>query len=317
MDWKTALGKALKFLPLIGIVLFVYIIYTIGIEKITSAFVIIPFYFFILAIVPLFPRLLLYALRWQYISKKQKINADLIYFYKLSFVSIYYGLITPGAVGWYIKIFYLRKKCNAAIEKCVTNALLDGTIGGLVGLFIALIGAIVFFDRFPGFFPIILLFFILNIVALVIFLKKSRGNKIFKYIIRPLIPKKYKDRADQSLDSFYEDIPRLRDLIIPFLIESVCWVLLALQTYIFVLAFSINIPFTSFIFIHTISLIAVALMPVTIGGLGVREGAMVYMLLSFGVKPEISFVISFCGFLVKLLTPAIIGLFISFKEKMK
>jgi uncharacterized protein (TIRG00374 family) len=230
---------------------------------------------------------------------------------------LYYGLITPGAVGWYIKIFYLRKKTKVSIEKCVTNALIDGTVGGLAGLTISLIGSIIFFDRFPSFLPMLLVFFTLNIVALIIFMKKSRANKIFKFIVRPLIPKKFRDRVDQSIESFYEDMPRLRDLVIPFLIESVCWVLLALQTYIFVIAFSVNISFTTFIFIHAISLIAVALMPISVGGLGVREGAIVYMLLSFGVRPEISFVISFCGFTVKMLTPAIIGMFLSFKEKIK
>ena len=59
---------------------------------------------------------------------------------------------------------------------------------------------------------------------------------------------------------------------------------------------------------------AIGLIPITIGGLGIREGALVVLLLAFGIKEEVAFVISIAGLIVKLLIPAIVGMIIAFKE---
>jgi uncharacterized membrane protein YbhN (UPF0104 family) len=60
--------------------------------------------------------------------------------------------------------------------------------------------------------------------------------------------------------------------------------------------------------------VAVGLIPITIGGLGVREGAFVVLLIKFGVTQEVAFVISIAGLIVKLLIPAIVGMIIAFRE---
>ena len=45
MDWKKIdFNKIWKFVPILGLIVFAYIIYTIGIEKIANTFVLIPFY---------------------------------------------------------------------------------------------------------------------------------------------------------------------------------------------------------------------------------------------------------------------------------
>ena len=61
-------------LPLIGIIIFVYIIIDIGIEKIGHSLLLIsPFYFFI-ALLFIVPRVVLSSYKWLLISKKQKLN---------------------------------------------------------------------------------------------------------------------------------------------------------------------------------------------------------------------------------------------------
>jgi len=309
MDFK-------KLLPIIGILLFVYILIDTGIYKIANAFSLIPIQFFILGFIPYFLVLLLTIVKWQYLSKKQQMAFTNLQLVKISLISRFYGNVTPGGFGGYIRIFYLRKFSKASIEKCLVNMLIDVTTGSIIGFSIALIGSIVLIEAVPGFFPVILLFLIFYATTFVIFMKKSGGKKIYKYFIRRLIPKKFKDRTDKSFESLYEDIPRLRDTIFPMLIEIIIWTAIGAQVYFFALAFSLNIPIHMFILIHTISVVSVVILPISIGGLGVREGAFVFILHNFyGVEKEIALVISLSGYIVKMLIPTVLGMIIAIKER--
>ena len=317
MDWKKIDFKKLwKFVPIIGLILFIYIIISIGIEKIANAFVLIPVHIYIIASLPVILRVFIYGYKWEYISKKQKIDLSFFYYLKITLVCMFYSLVTPGGLGWHIRIFYLQKKTKIPIEKCITNSLLDTVTGALVGLSFSFIGSIVLFNYFPGLFPIFSILLILNILAFVFFIKKRRGNKFFNILIKPIIPKKYREKFDQSIDSFYQDIPRIRDLIIPLLLEVFIWIIIATEVYIIGLPFSIDsfISYPLFIFVHTISIIAIGLLPISIGGFGIREGSFVILLLAFGVKQEVAFVISLAGVIVKLVIPSIVGMIIAFRE---
>ena len=100
------------------------------------------------------------------------------------------------------------------------------------------------------------------------------------------------------------------------MIEVFIWIIIATEVYIIGFAFSLDsyISYPVFILVHSISIIAVGIIPITIAGLGVREGTFVVLLLFFGVKEEIAFVISIAGLIVKLLIPAILGMIIAFRE---
>jgi glycosyltransferase 2 family protein len=318
MNWnKKKLKKIVNFLPIFGLILFVYIIVNIGIEQIANTFIKIPFYFYILSFIPTFPRILLYALKWQHINKKQKIYINFFEVIKITLISTFYGVVTPGGYGLHIKVFHLSKKTKAPLAKCITNSLIDASTSYIVGVALSLIGAIILIDKFPGFAPIFVLYLIVLVFLFVVFMRKNDGSKIFKFVIKSLIPKKYKEKLDKSVNLLYEDIPKYKDLIIPMIYELVIWIILGIQTYILAQAFSINISFSIFILIHTISVVIISLIPISVGGLGVREGTFVVLLGLYGVEKEIAFVISLSGFIVKMVIPGIIGMFLSFKKEYK
>ena len=312
---KIDLKKIKKFIPIIGIILFLYIIIDIGVKEIVDTFSLIPIQYYILAILLFIPRLIITVYKWRYLCKKQKMSIGSLDLSKINLLSNYYGSLTPGGIGGYIRVFYLKKISKASLEKCLVNMLIDTTTASIVGFFIAVIGAIVLIDKLPGLFPILMIFFMLNVTAFVVFMKKRSGSKILNFIIRPLIPKKYKEKIDQSFESLYEDIPRLKDMVIPFIIEFIIWIIIGIQVYIIALAFSIDIPFHMFLLIHTISVVAIFILPISIGGLGVREGTFVYLLHNlYGIEPHISVVISLSGFMVKFILPTFLGMLLSFRK---
>lgn len=298
--------KIRNLIPIIGVILLIYIIIDIGLENIVHSLLLIsPIYFFI-ALFLIIPRVLLAAYKWLIICRKQKMDFHLFYIIKIFLINVFYGFITPASIGGFISIYYIKKKANVKWEKSITNSLLDGSTELIAGLSLALIGSIILIEHYPSIFPTILFVFLLNTILFIILLNKEKGELLFRVLIRRFIPEKLKTKVDESIEAFYEDIPRLKDLIIPLILEYVVWIIMGAQVYIIALGFSINIPFYQFILIYMISFIA-GIIPISIGGLGVREGTLVLLLLKFDVAPDVSFVISLIGYLLTNLIPGIIG----------
>jgi len=303
--------------PVVGIIIFIYIILDIGIEKIAYTFISIPILYYFFALIIFIPRLYLTSYKWLIISKKQKFNFDLFFLANLFLKTMFFGSITPGAIGLHLRIYYLKKRSKESIEKCLTNSLIETSISLIGSLFLALIGSIILFNFFPEFILIISLFFIFYVIVFVVLIWKKGGRKIFNFLVKYFIPNKYRSTTFKSIDSLYQDIPKIRDLAFPFLIELIVRVIAASQVYIIALAFSIDIPFIYFIFMSFISVALSHVLPISIGGLGIREGIFIYLLSKFGVNSEIAFVISLSGFIVKLMIPGLIGLIIPLRKKKK
>ena len=94
MDWKKINFKKLtRFLPIIGVIIFVYMIYAIGAEKIANTFASIPLHIYVLAFIPSIVRVFLSALKSQYIAKKQKISLPFVEYTKIVLMSINHVII--------------------------------------------------------------------------------------------------------------------------------------------------------------------------------------------------------------------------------
>ena len=103
------LKKLGKFIPIIGLVLFIYIIHDIGIDKIAKAFSQIPIQYLALASILLIPRFLLFTYGWYYLCKKQKMYPGFYFLFKTYFIGIFYGNVIPGGIGGHIRILYLKE----------------------------------------------------------------------------------------------------------------------------------------------------------------------------------------------------------------
>jgi len=297
-----------KILPIIGIILFIYIISDIGIYKILETFLIIPPYFFIIALVLFVPKLLIATKKWKMICDVQKIPVSYKYLAHLYLISIFYGSVTPSGIGFHIRMYFLARKTKVFFEKCIANSIVEGTLTLIAGTFLSVIGSLLIFSVYPSIFPILFVIFLFYVIIFVFFMGKKRGGSVINYIIKPFIPSKYKTNIQDSIELLYEDLPKLKDTILPFFLDCIVWIIAAIQVYILSLNYALNIPFHLFILISITSVIVATMVPITIGGIGVREGVFVLLLAPFGVPSDVAFVLSFAGFLVKNLIPGVIGM---------
>jgi len=302
-----------KLLPAIGIVILIYILITIDIEKIILNFSGIKPIYLILSFLLLFPILLITNYEWQIILKKQKINVSYIYSLKNILIGYFYGFITPGGLGGYTRTVYLQNESGAPIQKCVSNIIILNTVDYISLLILGIIGGIFISSRFPHLFFIIIIIFIITISLFLLFLRKeilkNFLNRMFQHKIFDLL----RHKLNSSIDSFFIDMPKPNDLIIPFAVSILGWILRFSELYLISKLFSIEIPYIYFILIVALANV-VASIPVTIYGLGTREMTMISLFSIFSVSPERIVSLSLFWFVIIWLFPSILGAAFAVKE---
>lgn len=306
MDISQKISRFKALFPIIGLGIFVYILYDIGIERIRDALGGINIFFFLISAALLAPRIVMSTYKWKMIARQQGIEASLLLLIKLNLIGLFYGTITPLWIGDYIRIPYLKEDTRESFGKCTSTVLIDQSLEFAALFILALMGSIILINEFPSLFLVLFSFFFVFIFLALFFKEKKRSKKFLKTLYRICIPKKLKPFMANEFHSFYESIPSLKFLFVPLLIEIFSYILFFLQLYILALSFPISIPFISFILIYPIASL-ISLIPVTISGFGTREGTLIYLFSLYGIADETTVAISLGGYVVTMLIPSFIG----------
>ncbi len=252
METKDIYGHFKILLPIIGVGVFIYILYDIGISEITEAIGNINFWFFILSLVLFVPRIVLSTYKWKMITREQDITVGLGVLIKLNLIGIFYGTITPLWLGDYIRIPYLQEETGEQFGKCASSVIIDQVLE-LVSLFIlALGGSLILIGPQPLIFPVFFIIFIVFTIFALFLKEKKRGEKFFSIFYRFCIPRTLKRFFSQEFHSFYDHMPTMKFLFLPLLLEIGSYLLFFTQIYILALSFPFAIPYLSFIFYNII-----------------------------------------------------------------
>jgi len=307
MKWK-------KYLPIIGISLFIYILYKVNLLNIISEISKANPYLILLSFLVVLLGLITQTLKWYTIAKKQKINISFREAFNINFISNFYGFITPSKLGTVIRAEFLKKH-TGNIGKGLCNFILDKILDISSVIFIALIFSFIFKDKLDlpiGIFTSIFLAFIL---ITLFFINKKRSKIILNIFYKKFIPRKYKEKAKVTFDSFYENIPKKRYFPIFFILNLLNWIVIYSTMYIIALSLSINLPFIYFLAILPLGTL-VAMIPISINGLGTREAAFITLFQLFEVSITKVVSMSILTLLIATIIPSIIASFLIFKKRL-
>jgi uncharacterized protein (TIRG00374 family) len=302
-----------KIIPIIGIIILLYLIIDIGVEKIVNTFLnISPLHAFFVILLT-FPRVLLRNIQWQLILKKQKIQVSFLKSLKIFLIGYFYGSITPGYLGQIIRIPYMKDATREPLGKLFVNSFIETAVHGLSLYIMMLIGAFVLVNQYPEIFIGACIFVGTSVLIYTFFIKKERGEKAFYLLIKLFTPKKLRIHLTRFVNTFYNDFPRIRDYIIPFLIGIPAWIIIYSQIYIIGISLEIDIPYFLFLVLYPIANI-VAFIPISSAGLGTREITLVLLFSLYGISPEKTIVLSLAGHLLTDVLTGFYGLLISVIE---
>ncbi len=302
-----------KGMPFIGIVLLLYLIFSIGTDKIVTTFLQLSPFYIVGAALLTFPRILIRNYGWQLILKQQKIEVSFGTSLKIFLIGYFYGSVTPGYSGQLMRIPYLKEKTDQPTGKLFVNTLVEEIIHTFSLYLMMIIGAFILIEYIPAIFPLACIFVGVSLIIYWFFINRDRGEKTFHFLIRFLAPKNLKLYFIRFVATFYQDFPNLKDLIYPFVVVIPTWIIIYSQIYILGLSLGIDIPYLVFLVIYPIANI-VSFIPITSAGLGTREATVIFLLSFFGVSPEKAIVLSLAGHLLTDVLTGLYGLGISFFE---
>ncbi len=306
--------KIKRYLPIIGIGLFIYILIRVGISQIIDEITKANLFFLLVAMFFVFAALITGTLKWFVIAHKQKIKVPFWEAFRINLMCFFYGFITPSKVGHIMRAGYLKKYNNQHLGKGVSNYVLDK----MMDLFSLVFLAIVFSFTFRNLISINYFYFALIgltflVFLLIIFRKEYRSKSILKVFYR-LIPKKMKGKVKNEFHLFYKDMPKKKYFILFFLFHVINWVVIYTITFFVGISLGINISFLYFLAILPIATL-IGQIPITISGLGIREATMIKLFGLLGIIPAKIFSMSMITLFIAGIIPAIIGGFLVFKNR--
>ena len=197
--------------------------------------------------------------------------------FKLNLLSWSIGLFVPGNLGQF-SIIYLLKKEGLELGESTAIVLLNKIIT-LISLSILSIFGFFLFLPYKEVLQLIIILILLGIIIFFFIMHEKGRTLIRKYILRKSSPKF--EGFSKTLRKFYIEHPKR--IIVNFLLTFIRWFLTALMMmFLFLsLGFKVNLLY---IFLITPITIIISYIPISIGGLGLRESAAVFLYGIIGVN---------------------------------
>ncbi|MFC2090637.1 lysylphosphatidylglycerol synthase transmembrane domain-containing protein [Bacteroidota bacterium] len=209
---------------------------------------------------------LLKTYRWQRINRSFGIHISygttLIYFLVSGFLSV----ITPGRLGEFARIFFIRNKTGVSTMLASSSVILDRVWDVLILSLLGGAGAVMIFGRFQMNILSILLIAVIFILALLLIIFPTFLFKPLLYLTRK------KEKWNTEIDAIYKNWRfNVKRLFLPgFLTTLIAFIALAVIPLIFTSRLEQEVGMIPSISAVSISNM-LAFLPITIAGFGTRE----------------------------------------------
>ncbi len=311
--------KKTKLLPIVGIVLFIYILSRVNIQKVITGFSQIDPIWFAITFSLFGIQHIIKAVRWKLLIDTYGIKYPLKDALKGWMVGYSLSLITPGKVGDFGRAYYLKGKLDTG--KSLTTVMADRVTDIFVLFLLATIGISIFVNTYVkndfllyGTYGLFGLF----VAAVIVFSKKSRATKFVKPFYR-FAPKKYSLRIKKVYFDFYSGLEILlkhkKIIVLTGLITFGFWLISILGNYTLALSMGLNIPYVFLLLVMPIVLIILAL-PISFSGLGTRDAALIFFFSYVGLTAETTLTYSIMILIIDYVF-AIFGFGIFWKNPLK
>lgn len=267
--------------------------------------------FIILAFLVWFFGYLFCYLRWKMILETIGINLPAKRLISAFSGGIFFNMFLPSTVGGdfvrSVDVSYHSKKTNASIATVLLDRLSGFAGSTIVALSALIFGAKVITDQ-RIILAICFLAFLFSIIALVVF-----NNFFYRFLFR-LLPDSTR-KIWTGLRSVFQEMhefKRHKAIIAKNLLLSIAGQVVGpVMTYILAISFHLDVNIVYFfLFIPIIG--AVTLLPISIGGLGVRDYMTILLFSSLGISKHFAFAFSLMTFFFLLICAGIGGLIYGF-----
>ena len=279
--------KLPKWVHLLGIPAFGWILYSLDLNKLLDSLRSIAVSNLIIVILIFFPIILLKTLRWSAILKSRGIALPLPGLYSAYMSSFSAGGVTPGRFGEMLKFSYI-KDAGYGLGVSLSSAFSDRLWDAVLLLFIGLIGLPFIYPLSSGQIVVNTAVILLSVLSIfIVILRRNSAFRLLSKLISQLIPEKQRKKLeDEGKDFFQTLLPKsLKEFFLLLSITVLSWLIYFYRFFILAIAIGVNIDFISFSLILSIAAL-MTLIPVSISGIGTRDVALIVLLKPFGISAE-------------------------------
>jgi len=283
------------FHKIIGILILALILYKINISDVielllkTNLNYLVPVVFFTL------PGFLIKSWRWRYLLKMQGIEYDLKNAFLAYLSSGYIGIITPGKVGEFVKVFYLKEDEKIDTGKAFSSVFADKFLDlgvlllfGSIGIFYFPIGQ---YAAFLIFIPLIFAFMLLITLT-----NEQMTAKLVYFITYWPFLKKYEMQIERQFKHFFDATAEFKSikLLVPVIASFIAYSIFFYQCHLMIISLGIHISSFNLIFCISIANL-ISLIPISISGIGTRDATLIILFsyLELSKEAAVSFSILF------------------------
>ncbi|MBF0217550.1 MAG: flippase-like domain-containing protein [Candidatus Omnitrophica bacterium] len=303
--------KWYKLLPVTGIFIFAALIWKVDINKILGALwaadlgylYFLPF----LVIAGIF----LQTLKWYSLLMIQGFDSSFQRIFEITWAGNFFAAVTPGKLGNLVKIGYLKRYTGRSLAECSTGIFTEKVIDTLIILLFALAGSLMSIRSAPALF-FYLLASILALAVLIFYFydrKRTGGKLVALASAFPFLKDRLPD-IERATASFFSDLPKKREMLLPFAIGICSWTFIYTQFYLVGLCVGIHLDYRYFLFLLPLGTVSAAL-PISVNGIGTREAVLVMLFSLYGIPAEKVVVMSLGSVLLCVYIPAVIGFLVS------
>ena len=300
--------KINQLLKLIGLIIFIFILTKIDFQKIKEIIPAIQVSYLFMAVIFTLLPVAVKAYRWEYLLKMQQID----YSFKDSFMaylcSVFAGIITPAKAGELIKVFYVKKATNISLGKAFSSVIIDRILDLFFLLLFALTGILYFYVYYD--YLIVLITLLVMLVITILFLLNKQVKTLLVNLLLKLVTIRFKNKLTNHVEDFLNglDIVGRIKFIFPVFLTLVSYLIYFFNCYLISKSLSMPISFSYLSFSISITVV-LALLPVTIAGIGIRDASLIFLFWQIGIDKEMALTYSLLFLVFINITAGLVGIF--------
>lgn len=264
----------------VGFFILFILFYRIGFKKIIITFKEINLFLLFISVIIYLIFFLIGSLNLKILVDSLTKRINFLKLTKYYFLSWSIGLLAPGKIGDFSLVYFLKKE-NIPLGRGIVIPLIDKLVTIIVLSILSIVGFFVFFTGMDALKLMVLL--LIGFLVIVFFITDLGRTLIKKYILR-----KYSIKFKGFSKTFFYFLKKKkRILFLNFLLTITRVIITSMIYFVLFISLGQKINLIYIILINAIGTI-IALIPITISGLGIREVTAVFLYNQIGVLNEIT-----------------------------
>jgi len=259
--------------------------------------------------------------RWKFFLSLHGVDEPIIVLAKINFVSIFYGLALPSSNGHdLIKVLMIEKKHPNKRGMVGSSVVLERFMGLSTLCVVASIATLSIPENVVEtnlrYYTIVMSLIILSILLLM------TSKSSYRIMLHLLYQRPVKQRAAKSsleyirlVHQSLSDTANLAVYLKSFVLVLILQLATIFNVYLVFMSIGVSIPLVMHLAIMPVVYI-ISMIPITISGIGLREGVFALMYGKIGVDAPLAVVASLLNYFLLIIIPALIGMTIVLVTKL-